>query len=226
MLFRSALYADILPDHYEKSYANPEYAVSVFGEEMGKLLSFLYTELRGGIAYAFECRPDYLTILNELLIQVYNHFEGGIPKPESIQDIFYWYASDYCDVFLTDRIEEQLYPMQSFAADVVLCEDLDDERYLYRFGEYITENELGTARHLRSLPLETLKKMADVYTEGYRIGFINTGKDLSKKSVVDIRYRLGFERVVKLAIENFEKMGLAPVIYRAEIGRASCRERV
>ena len=46
--------------------------------------------------------------------------------------------------------------MQSFAADVVLCEDLDDERYLYRFGEYITENELGTARHLRSLPLETL----------------------------------------------------------------------
>ena len=213
-----ALYADILPDHYEKSYANPEYAVSVFGEEMGKLLSFLYTELRGGIAYAFECRPDYLTILNELLIQVYNHFEGGIPNPESIQDIFYWYASDYCDVFLTDRIEEQLYPMQSFAADVVLCEDLDDERYLYRFGEYITENELGTARHLRSLPLETLKKMADVYTEGYRIGFINTGKDLSKKSVVDIRYRLGFERVVKLAIENFEKMGLAPVIYRAASG--------
>lgn len=213
-----ALYADILPEHYEKSYANPAYAGAVFGEEWGKLLSFLYAELRGGIAFAFECRPDYLTILNELLIQVYNHFEGGIPTTESIKDIFYWYASDYCDVFLTERIEEQLYPMQSFAADVILCEDLDDERYLYRFGEYITENELGTARHLKSLPLETLKKMADVYTEGYRIGFINTGKDLSKKSVVDIRYRLGFERVVKLAIENFEKMGLAPVIYRAASG--------
>ena len=50
--------------------------------------------------------------------------------------------------------------------------------------------------------------MADVYTEGYRIGFVNTGKDLSKKSVVNIRYILGFERVVKKAIENFEKMGL------------------
>ncbi len=36
--------------------------------------------------------------------------------------------------------------------------------------------------------------MADVYTEGYRIGFINTGKDLSKKSIVNIRYSLGFER--------------------------------
>lgn len=54
--------------------------------------------------------------------------------------------------------------------------------------------------------------MAEVYTEGYRIGFINTGKDLSKKSVVSIRYVLGFERVIKLAIANFAKMGLKPVI--------------
>ena len=72
--------------------------------------------------------------------------------------------------------------------------DLYDQRYLYRFGEYITENELGTARHLNGLPEETLRKMADVYTEGYRVGFINTGKDLSIKSVVNIRYSLGFER--------------------------------
>lgn len=57
---------------------------------------------------------------------------------------------------------------------------MSSDRYLYRFGEYITENELGTARRLRSLPEETIQKMADVYTEGYRIGFINTGKDLSK----------------------------------------------
>lgn len=210
-----ALYADILPEHYAESYADPAYAASVLGEEFGAILSCLYTELRGGIAYAFESRQDYLTILNELLIEVYNCFEGGMPQYKEIKDIFYWYAGDYCDVFLAERIEEQLYPMQSFAADVILCADLTDERYLYRFGEYITENELGTARHLNSLPWHTVKKMADVYTEGYRIGFINTGKDLSKKSVVDIRYHLGFERVVKLAAENFEKMGLTPVIYRA-----------
>ena len=86
---------------------------------------------------------------------------------------------------------------------------------MYTFGEYITENELKTARHLASLTEETIQKMADVYTEGYRIGFINTGKDISIKSVVNIRYCLGFERVVRRAIENFAKMGLQPVIYRA-----------
>lgn len=213
--YNRELYADILPEHYEKSYADPAYAVAMLGEDYGRLLSFLYAELRGGIPYAYENRIDYLTILNELFIEVYNCFEEGIPEYKTVKDIIYWYASDYCDVFLADRIEEQLYPEHSFVAEQIMTADLDDERYLYRFGEYVTENERKTAEHLASLPEETLQKMADVYTEGYRIGFINTGKDLSKKSVVNIRYCLGFERVVRLAIANFEKMGLKPAIYRA-----------
>ncbi len=36
------LYSDILDKNYERSYANPEYAVSSFGTEMGQLLSLLY----------------------------------------------------------------------------------------------------------------------------------------------------------------------------------------
>ena len=145
-------------------------------------------------------------------------------EPESLTEIFYWYASDYCDVFLADRILEQIDPSFSFAADLIETADLDSDEYLYRFGEYISKNELGTAHHLRNLPQETLQKMADVYTEGYRIGFINTGKDLSKKKVVNIRYSLGFEKVVRLAIENFKKMGLKPVIYRAAASVITKRE--
>lgn len=224
--FNHVLYVDILDEQYEVSYANPAYAVKVLGEEYGRLLSFLYAEMRGGIPYVFEDRMDYLTILNELFIEVYNCFEAeAVPEYKTLKEIVYWYASDYCDVFLADRIEEQLYPEDSFAAELILNADLDDDRYLYRFGEFITQNELRTARHLRGLPEETIRRMADVYTEGYRIGFINTGKDLSKKSVVNIRYCLGFEKVVKLAIENFEKMGLKPVIYRAATSVITKREQ-
>ena len=224
--FNQILYADILPEHYGESYANPSYAVKMFGEEYGQYLSFLYAEIRGGIPYAYENHMDYLTILNELFIEVYNCFETEMPEYKTLKDIVYWYASDYCDVFLADRIEEQLYPQYSFAAEWVENANLDDERYLYRFGEYITENEIRTAKHLASLPKETLRRMADVYTEGYRIGFINTGKDLSKKSVVNIRYCLGFERVVRLAIENFRKMGLEPVIYRAASSVITKKEQI
>ena len=219
------LYSDVLGEHYASSYANPAYAAEKFGLEMGQLLSMLYAEMRSGIPYSFENRMDYLTILFELFIEVYNRFESEtLPEPDEIRDIFYWYASDYCDVFLADRIMEQIDPAYSFAADIIENADLENDCYLYRFGEYITENELGTARHLRTLPEETLKKMADVYTEGYRIGFINTGKDLSKKSVVNIRYSLGFEKVIRIAIENFRQMGLKPVIYRAASGVITKRE--
>ena len=230
------LYSDIDGDHYKNSWANPAFAAGRFGLERGRLLSMLYAEMRSGLPYAFENRIDYLTILYELFIEVYNCFENAYregvqdekadPAPEAkeIRDIIYWYASDYCDVFLADRILEQIDPERSFAADLIEHADLDDDRYLYRFGEYITENELGTAHYLRTLPEETLQKMADVYTEGYRIGFVNTGKDLSKKSVVNIRYTLGFEKVVRLAVENFRKMGLKPVIYRAASGVITKRE--
>ena len=220
------LYSDILDENYERSYANPEYAVGSFGTEMGQLLSLLYAELRGGIPYAFEEKTDYLTILYELFIEVYNCFENAELEVSAgqIREIIYWYASDYCDVFLADRIMEQIDPSCSFAADLIEAADLDSDEYLYRFGEYVSKNELGTAHHLRNLPQETLQKMADVYTEGYRIGFINTGKDLSKKKVVNIRYSLGFEKVVRLAIENFKKMGLKPVIYRAASSVITKRE--
>ena len=210
------LYKDILDKEYDTSYGNTAYAVKEFGKEIGEYLSLLYAEVRGAIPYAYENRIDYMTIIHELFIEVYNSFEDEKePTCENLKDIIYWYASDYCDVFLADRIIEQIDPESSFATDIIMNSDLSDERYLYQYGEYITENEIGTLKHLNSLPYETLKKMADVYTEGYRIGFVNTGKDLSKKGTVNIRYTLGFEPVVKISIENFEKMGLKPVIYRA-----------
>ena len=211
------LYYDVLPQNYETSYANPEYAVRELGEELGAFLSALYTELRGDIGYVYEERYDYIVIGNELFIEIYNKFEEEeTPSPESLKEIFYWYASDYCDFYAADRVVEQIDPeAYDFAVKRIMESDLTDLRYLYRFGEYVSENELKTAEYLNSLPQETIDKMADTYTEGFRVGFINTGKDLSKKSVVNIRYVLGFERVVRKAIQNFEKMGLKPTIYRA-----------
>ena len=210
------LYADELEANYEKSYANPAYAVSVLGEELGSFLSAVYTEIRGSISYVQEQRMEYVVIGEELFIEIYNKFEEEKqPQPESLKEIFYWYASDYCDVFAADRIKDQINPESGcFIVNMIMNEDLSDLRYLYRMGEYVGENERGTAAYLNSLPQEKIDKMADTFSEGYRIGFVNTGKDLSKKSVVNIYYAMGFERIVKKAIENFEKMGLKPTIFR------------
>lgn len=211
------LYEDILSENYGKSYANPDYAVEMLGEEYGKILSFLYTEMRGEIAYVFERKQLYLTICNELFIEMYNCFEGEEPSYESLKEIVYWYASDYADVFMADRIVDQIDWEQDFATRIIMESDLEDLRYLYSYGEYVSENERRTAEHMNELSEETICKMADTYTEGYRMCFVNGRKDLSKKGSVNVRYTLGFERVVRKAIENFEKMGLKPVIFRAGV---------
>ncbi len=221
------LYEDILPNHYDMSYANPVYASEKLGEEYGPILSFLYTEIRGAIAYVFEGKTEYLDILFELFIGIYNHFEtDDLPNIKELKDSIYWFASDYCDVFVADRVREQVCAEESFAADIIKNSDLNDLRYLYYFGEYISENEWKTAKHLAELDEATIQKMADVYTEGYRMGFVNTGKDLSKKSTVNIRYVLGFERVIRKAIDNFEKMGLKPVIYRSGVSVLTKRQHL
>lgn len=216
--FNRSLYEDILPENYETSYANPAYAVKTLGEEYGKYLSFLYTEIRGMIVYAYENRLTDITICNELFIEIYNVFEDMEElTPEKVRVILYWYVSDYSDMTLEYRIREQLDTNLSFAADIINNEDLSDLRYLYKFGEYITENELKTAKHLNSMSEEQIDSMARTYTEGYRMGFVLGNKDLSKKEIVNIRYTLGFERIVKRAMEQFREMGLRPSIFRAPV---------
>lgn len=209
------LYGDILPDHYESSYANPAYAAAQLGKELGVLLSAFYAQLREAIVFAYECRLTDITILCETLIEIYNTFEEEIPKAKTVKDILYWFHSDYTDVTLTYRIREQLDPSLRFAKDIILESDLSDLRYLYRFGEYISDAELRIAGFLNTLPEETIEKMASAYTEGYRKGFEVMGRDLSKKRTVGIRYELGFERMIREAIRQFEAMGLEAILYRA-----------
>lgn len=216
-----ALYEDILPENYENSFANPAYAVKMLGEEFGVLVSFLYTEMRSLIGFTYEGRLDELVIRMELFSEVYAAFvyeqqeNHKLPTYAAIREILYWFVSDYADVAAEERVREMVCPENNFVAAILRTADFTDLRYLYAYGEYVGENELKMAEFMNSLPEETIHTMADTYTEGYRIGFEVTGKDLSRKSTVDVRYQLGFERMMRRALENFEKMGLQPVIYRA-----------
>ncbi|MDD3252567.1 MAG: aminopeptidase [Lachnospiraceae bacterium] len=210
-----SLYADILPEHYEKSFANPAYAAAELGAELGPMLSAFYAQFREAIVFACECRLTDITILCETMIELYNMFEEGTPETGAVKAVLYWFHSDYTDVTLTYRIREQLDPTLSFARDIIMEEDLADLRYLYRFGEYISDAELQIAGFLNTLPEETIEKMAATYTEGYRKGFEVMGRDLSKKKTVGIRYELGFERMIRSAIRQFKEMGLETILYRA-----------
>ncbi len=218
------LYGEILPDNYEKSFANPTYAVTKLGEEYGAYFAVLMAEMRSAIVLAASLKLEEMLIRMELFVEVYGACAcewqeiGKLPAYETLQQILYWYVSDYSDITEEEKIKTMVVPESGFETTLLAEADLSDIRYLYRYGEYVSENEIKTAEFMRSLSQETIDLMADTYTEGYRMGFVLGNKDLSKKKTVEIRYSLGFERMMRKAVENFAGMGLKPIIRRTPIG--------
>ncbi len=211
--YNTDLYQDILPEQYQNSYANPAYAVEKLGKEYGQLLSFVYTELRALIADVYEERFIEVVSACELLIELYNLFEMEGNQKE-IFDAVYWFLSDYSDIIYKKWILSGFDPSFDFAKKIVMERDLKDLRYLFAYGEYITEVEIQTAAFLNGLSEEVIDQIASAFVEGYRKGFENTKKDLSKKKIVKLYFPIGYERIIRRAIQKFAALGLEPVMFR------------
>lgn len=219
-------YQDVVPAHYKYSYANPAYAVEILGKEFGRILCFLYTELRSVRAYIFEQNMFRITILYELFLEIYHMFAGDDVTYRKVRDAIYWYLFDYAPEWAGGRVREMVDPDLDFACRIIMDSDLNDLRYLYLYGDYISENEVQTARFLNSISQDRIDEIAEVFVEGYRRGFEIKGVDLSRKKTVNIRYPIGFERVIRAAIERFGKLGLSPVIYRAALNTLNKKQNL
>ena len=239
------LYADILPGHYEKSWANPGFAIRRLGQEMGTLVSALMMELRSMISLVYEGDAERFLIRMELLLEIYFAFvtayndyqseteeteesqaESGLegsssedravpaqmPPAVHIKEKIRQFLEDYAAEETLVRVQRSL--VGGGIPERILREWYvpGDMRCLYRYGCYISDNERGVFSYLQSVGEETIAKMADTWTEGFRIGFEVTGKDLSIRRRAGLLYHVGFERVARRAAENLEKIGLTAVI--------------
>ena len=198
------LYEDILPDNYDTSYANPQYAVSIFGKEMGQFLAAVYAEMRSIIVAAFENDVTSMVIRMELFLELYGMFMDAceeirmdgekaeavytekLPDFTALKETYFWFACDYIEDILTKEVTAQFDPTFNWAAKLLDNTDITELRYLYYYGEYVTENEKKLAVYMNSLPEEKITLMADTYTEGYRRGFEATQKDISIKKTVNV----------------------------------------
>jgi len=205
--------------NYENSYLNPRVAVGQLGE-LGNALSAIYAELMSMIQYAYEGDEQMVLIRLELFLETYGAFEYAFfekttPKVKSISNILGSFAYDYLDCDMEASVKELFLTDNGLAGRILEEADLTNSDYLYDYGEYISDNEVKTADFLAGLSEDVIDRMARTFTEGYRKGFVNSGKDLSIKETVEIRYPIGFERVVKRAIKIFEEMGLNTSLRRS-----------
>ncbi len=207
------IYRHVTNEAYETSYANPAYCVSVFGEEIGQILCSFYMRFVNYIEYAYKHKRFKMATTNEVFIEVFN-----LLKCDNKWDVSELKATVIRDakIDLNEKIKmdmiERLSPEISYYVDIIKNDDLNDLRYLFKYGRFIDENEIKTAQFYNKYDSEKIKKIADTYTEGFRKGFVRDNKDIAKKQNVQLRFNAGQEMMMKEAIKNFEDMGLKCII--------------
>ncbi|SNU08674.1 Thermophilic metalloprotease (M29) [Lachnospiraceae bacterium] len=221
------IYEDILPQNYEESYSNPDYAEDRLGI-YGGILSFLSAELMTIPVMLTQINGEdgdnelsKVTYLLELFLYIYGLFKDGEkPNISEVESAVYYYAFDYIEEIASDRILENTFPNKRSAAARILEEcDLSDTRYLYMYGDYISDNEIKLSRYLSSLSDNEIDRMAFTFTDGFRRGFDVMNISFEGKKYVNIRYHIGQERIVRTAIKQFREMGLEPVLSRSITSR-------
>ncbi len=215
--WNAALYHD-LQEAYDRCYANPDFAAKELPADVAGILCFLASELYGLIPLSFAGRMCEITIMAELYLEIYGVFTDAwetkeAVSAETLQEIIRAHFHDYSEVYAEEDIRSKVDPSLDFFTEIVREADGSDLTYLYRYGLYIGENEEQIASFLQTLSEEEIVSMARTWTEGFRIGFEMTGKDLSIKKYLNVEYPIGFERMVKEAFTQFKAMGLTPVVY-------------
>ncbi len=208
------LYAEIIGENYSSSFVNPKFADYMLGGGYGKLCSFVSGECFAMIGLKFDKKASMMEPFMQMYADIREMFDTGSLSYDSFFDRIYKYLFDSCEMFARDRIRDMLTPRDSVARKII-SGSLGDVRYMYRYGDYVTDNDIKLARFLNVQTPDRINKMAEVFTMGYRRGFEATGKPFDKKRSVGIVYKIGFERLVKAAMDHFRQMGLETTLFRA-----------
>ncbi len=218
------VFAELGKTAYEKSYLNPDYAEEKLGS-FGKVLSFLYFELYNLPMLIADDKDFDVVILLELFLEVYIIYTSEEkPSLKAVEEAVYYYAFDYSEELIRERIEEILLPVEGLAYDICMNADLGKEDYLYYYGEYIGDNERGLSKYLAELPEEEIDKIAETFVNGFRKGFITMNVPFEGKKTVNIRYSIGQERIVRAAVKRFDEIGLKPIICRYAVSRVNRKQ--
>jgi aminopeptidase len=216
-----SFFEEILPENYSESYANPAYAVQVFGDKFGQLISQFYLIFRQYVTYTFTHKLFRMEPGNRLLVDVFNYIETNPVDYDALKDIMTRIPRQETAEDLALDIKQRVDSDFGFFTDVVVNSDLKDLRYLYKYGSYVSDNELRIARFLADYSEEKIVKLSARMVDAYLKGFKRDNKDISKKSTVQVMYNLGQERILRQVIDELSKKGLKAIVSRAATTQAN-----
>lgn len=209
-------YNEFLGQNYKTSYANPAFAAEIFGLEEGRILSYIYSIIKSTYKNAFKHDIFSLWKSCVIFLNVYEQIASGKHTVKSLKKSIYDFKLSILDEELNLNIKENFTPENDFYNQIVQKSDLNDVRYLFRFGMYVSENEVKTAQFLSGYDDDKLDTLTDTIVNGYVEGFIRDNKDMSKRHNVRIACVLGQERITEKIIEKLKNHKLNGFIFEVD----------
>lgn len=93
-------------------------------------------------------------------------------------------------------------PNHSIHQKMMIDEAFDDLKYLFKYGVYITDNEIRTAQFLNTYDNNELSELMSMTAQAYVDGFKADNKDITLRQNVQIKYNVGQEKMVRVLIEQ------------------------
>ncbi|MCI6275501.1 MAG: aminopeptidase [Clostridium sp.] len=206
------LYKELAPENYNRSYMNPAYAVEIFGDGIGQILSYFYGVVRRNVHYAFYHKRFNMYETNEAFISIYNYVTKNEVDKEQLRKLATIVETENLNRDEEIRTAEDMSAEFSFVGDIcceACCEDL---RYLFRFGVYISENEIKSAQLLKKFSDEEVDSIAAAVVKAYLKGFATRNKAKTERNVSRIIHLVGLERITKAIINNLRNRGMDGVV--------------
>ncbi|MBN2378605.1 aminopeptidase [candidate division WOR-3 bacterium] len=206
-----SFYADLFTPNYEESYANPTYSVKLFGDKFGQLFSYFYILFRQNINHALYHRIFKMERFNRLFSEAFDFVDNNQLDYETLKEIITRLRREHSVQDAVRGTTEEFSSDFGYNKSIVLESDLDDIRYLFAYGRYVSDNEIKTAQFFTAYPSSKVKKLARQIAKAYVEGFKRDNKDISKKSTVSVVFNLGQEHLVRELIEKLKEYGLESV---------------
>lgn len=204
-------FEEILPENYEQSFTNPSYCVDVFGDGEGQLLSWFYSLYRYYIEHSFHHKIFKMEEYNQIFIKVYNYIKNHeIVDYDQLKELMLKIMLKDKTREIVYRFKEEYNPTFRYFQEIIEKDNLEDLRYLFKAGKFISDNEIKTARFLTSYPDKKLKELAQSIVKAYLKGFEKDNKTefLKQKSTVGLHYKIGLEKLYRHMILEFKNYGL------------------
>ncbi|MCT4585996.1 MAG: aminopeptidase [Peptostreptococcaceae bacterium] len=208
------LYEELFASNYSSSYSNPVYCVELFGKQ-GKIFSYVYHQLRSLIPFIYNQKFDKLNKTLDLYINFYEEVNKD-DSFENLNELIKEFSIDHAYSNYIDFVNVG-YAHDYFNYTNILNEsDLKDPKYLFKFGSYVSDDEIKTVEFLSNYDESKLEELSKSIANAYVEGFKRDNKDYTLRKHVRIICNLGQELITKKIIDHLKEFDLNGFIYNIE----------